>query len=472
MKHWTTTCNLLLALLAALLVAGCMGRGFRTAHSLYMRGRYAAAIERYDHFIATTPNGAKATQAELERGEAYYQLGLRAMDRERWKLAVRFLFLSNLPKADAMLDTCYFAQAQIALSDEDYEKALGFFALVVDNLPESELVPQILYERIRIQMDVYNNDAMAWGDYVKLYDEHPENPYMRQAQPYADRFLVDYIQQVLNMQYAAGYQAVIDQLILLAVYPSSYRDDIYVHVGDLYLKMAEQQIEHGQYIEAEQSFRNAVNYDPSLAQHVDERLHEIVSLFITRGNELLAQRDIDQAITLYQKTFDIIPAYEPAIEAIVQAELLRENIARAENLYREAERAEEDKEYEDALRLYRQANVYDPLPRYRDKIFLVTNLINIEQDPIGFAKSIVSQYKGGRIIQRINELESRLVDTYGRDSIISSREMKFMLSIGDAKYEVRYDISTPDESYYLAWLVNLLDRTITPLNKKSEELIQ
>ncbi|MCD4829250.1 MAG: tetratricopeptide repeat protein [Candidatus Cloacimonetes bacterium] len=468
----TTLFKLLLPGLAGLLVASCMSQGYSTAHSLFVRGRYAAAIERFDHFIATTENGAKATQAQLERSEAYYHLGLRANERERWKLAVRFFYLSNLPKADAELDDCYFTLAQIALEETDYEQAFYYFRLVTDNLPESELVPRILFERIRLHMDEFNNDAMAWGDYVELYDNHPDSPYMLQAQPYADRFLTDFIDQVVNMQYAVGYMAVIEQLKLLAEYPSSYRGDIFVHIGDLYLKLAEQQVTREEYIEAERSFRAAESYDPTRAEHVSLRLNEIVSLFIDRGDVLLAERDIDSAIELYEETFDIIPGYEPAISAIVQARLMRENINKADSLFQLADRAVENKEFEDALRLYRQANVYDQLPRYRDKIFLVTNLINIEQDPVGFAKSVVSQYRNGRIIQRINALENRLVAEYGRENIISSPELQFMLSVGEAKYEVRYDISTPDESYYLTWLVNLRDRSITPLNIKSEELIQ
>ncbi len=91
---------------------------------------------------------------------------------------------------------------------------------------------------------------------------------------------------------------------------------------------------------------------------------------------------------------------------------------------------------------------------------------------MGFSKIFVRQYKSGRILQRINQLVSRLVAQYGRDNVTSSPELQFMLSIGEAKYEVRYDITTPDDSYYLVWLVNLLDRSVTPLNKKSEELIQ
>jgi len=472
MKQQNIRCNLACLLAAALLLSACAPSNYSTAHNLYARGRYAAAIESYDHYLGISENGATATQAELERGEAYYQLGLRAMELERWKLAVRFLYLSNLPKADDELDRCYFVLAGQALERQDYDTAMQYYTLVVNYLPGSELIPQIHFERIRLQMDVYHNDEMAWGDYVALYDSYPDSPFMEQAQPYADRFLSVFIDQVLSMQYSVGYEPVIDQLKLLAQYPSSYRNDIYLDISEMYDKLAEQCVEQKDYIKAEQSFREVVNYNPARRESVDRRLREIAGLFIQRGNELLAQRQIDDAVQLYRKTFDIIPGYEPAVSAVMKAEMLRRNIAAADSLWGVALSAEQQKHYEEALRLYRQANVYDPLPRYADKIFLVTNLINIEQDPVGFAKSIVSQYKSGRILQRINQLVSRLVAQYGRDNVTSSPELQFMLSIGEAKYEVRYDITTPDDSYYLVWLVNLLDRSVTPLNKKSEELIQ
>ena len=49
---------------------------------------------------------------------------------------------------------------------------------------------------------------------------------------------------------------------------------------------------------------------------------------------------------------------------------------------------------------------------------------------------------------------------------------KFMISSGQFKYEARYDLVTPTISYYYVWQVNLRDRSITPLNKLSEKLME
>jgi hypothetical protein len=47
-----------------------------------------------------------------------------------------------------------------------------------------------------------------------------------------------------------------------------------------------------------------------------------------------------------------------------------------------------------------------------------------------------------------------------------------LLSPGQYKYEARYDLLTPAENIYFAWQVNLRDRSVTPLNKISEQVMQ
>jgi hypothetical protein len=44
-------------------------------------------------------------------------------------------------------------------------------------------------------------------------------------------------------------------------------------------------------------------------------------------------------------------------------------------------------------------------------------------------------------------------------------------AIGQYKYEVRYDILSPEENYYLAWNVNIRTKKVTPSNKISEKIM-
>ena len=49
---------------------------------------------------------------------------------------------------------------------------------------------------------------------------------------------------------------------------------------------------------------------------------------------------------------------------------------------------------------------------------------------------------------------------------------KFLLSTSQYKYEVRYDLMSPRETFFYVWQVNLKDRSIIPLNKISEDLMK
>ena len=106
----------------------------------------------------------------------------------------------------------------------------------------------------------------------------------------------------------------------------------------------------------------------------------------------------------------------------------------------------------------------------KEKIYLMNNLIRAEKNPKAFAESIIKEYKHGVIPARIRAMEKTLRDKY--EDSVSASGWKVHYAIGDHKFEVRYDLLSPEENYYFAWHVNLKNRQITSLNKLSEQILK
>ena len=68
------------------------------------------------------------------------------------------------------------------------------------------------------------------------------------------------------------------------------------------------------------------------------------------------------------------------------------------------------------------------------------------------------------------KIESLLIEQYG--DRVDSSGWKVYYSIGEYKYEVRFDLLSPEDNYYYAWRVNLKTREITSLNKISEDMMK
>ncbi|MGC9362550.1 MAG: hypothetical protein ACP5F3_06445, partial [Candidatus Syntrophosphaera sp.] len=136
-----------------------------------------------------------------------------------------------------------------------------------------------------------------------------------------------------------------------------------------------------------------------------------------------------------------------------------------------AQKAEAAGNYREALTLYRQADDLDAKPEYREKAAQMQNLILAEEDPTGFARRIITQYKGGLINSRVQAKKEELLGEFNPNEIRDSG-WKVMITPGQYRYEVRYDLVTPTVFYYYVWQVNLKDRSITPLNKLSESLMK
>lgn len=460
-----------LLLLLLLVLSACEINRYNSAQDHYNNRRYAAAIQELDDYIRTGNNGALITRSEILRGQCYYELGLMALQRENFDLAIKFLKLSNSLESDQALAKIYKNMADVALQQDKPRLSLDFVNTIIREVPQSEMKAEMLYRRIGFQLDTFIDHEGAWQDYISLFDGYPNNPHEVAARKLVQRIVPARVEHAKRLYGTGYYSDALRILFELGKYPVVDGEANNRLIAEAYIGQAESFLSSENYLEADRIFRIAVQYDPAKKAEVDRRLEQVASLFIRRGNELVSQRDFDNALLHYQRSYDIIPDYSLANQAIARMNTIRENVARSGELQIQAEKAELAGKYSEALSLYRQASSLDDKAGLGTKISQMQNLIAAEANPAAFAQRIVNEYRGGILNTRINRQKQELLRAYTASEIRDSG-WKVMSSSGQFRYEARYDLVTPTISYYYVWQVNLRDRSITPLNKLSEKLME
>jgi tetratricopeptide (TPR) repeat protein len=452
------------------LLSGCTANNtYKRANSLYKKNNYVAAIQFYDQFLQKESSGIYTTFAHLERSDSYYQLGLKAYERENWLLAQKLLFLANSETADETLDNCYFNLAASELASGNSEKAMEYYDYILKNLNTSEMIPQILIKRIKLNTDDNKEDEIL-SDYQRLYINYPESD--------TSSFVTDIVDTIIENKTVStraelnkdNYQTVLAELTSLAEFPTVHKPMISRNIAETYLFIADILIEAKEYGKVVTNLQKALEYDPALHTVVEAKLEETFGYFITHGNSLANELRFDEALAVFDQCLDIYPDYSPAQEARQKVEKEKWNYLQALELKEEAEEKEVLKEYQQALKLYEQANYHFKMQELQEKIFTMKNLLRADKEPRVFALDLVQGYKNGRIVSHISKLVNDLKTQYG-DNLIVTSEWDVQYSTGNYKYEVRYDILTPEVNYYFVWLADLRKGIISPLNKISEELM-
>jgi len=459
----------LILLLFAL--SACEINRLRSAEEHYSQKRYAAAIQEADLFIPQGKNGALTTRAELVRSNSYYQLGLIARQRGSEDLAINFLKLSNSAQADVELADIYKSRVLAAAAEDNYEQQLLYINAILREIPNATLVPEMTQRRILIYHDWVGDADAAWRDYMELFDNYPGNTYEVAARKTMERITPNKISYGRRLAEAGYFNEALAVYFELAKYPVVKTEDINQLIGSTYRGQAEQYLAQENYLEADRFLRIALQYIPEQKPQIEQRLREIVGLFISKGDQYLAQRDFENALAHYQRVFEIIPDYPPALEAIERVRITQENIARAAQLFSQAERTDATGKTAEALKLYQQANALDSTPETLNRIAIAQNTLEADRNPQAFARKIINDFRGGLLNTRINQQKQQLLARYKPNEIRDSG-WKFLLSTGQYKYEARYDLMTPQETYLYVWQVSLKDRKIIPLNKISEELMK
>lgn len=452
-------------------LSACETNRYRRMEDMYQKGRYAGTIQEVDEFLKIAENGALATRAEMLRAESYMQLGLMAVERQNWELAIRFFKISNSPESDTHLAEIYKRLALTADSAGDNDLTVSYLNTILREIPDSRLIPEVLYRKIILYQTVYLDNQSAWRDYRRLYDDFPDNSFEIQARNYASRLIPGFIAHARQLSDTGYYTEALGLLFEMDRYPVVDHPEMQRLISDVYQAQAEEYLVAENYMEADRLLRIALQYNPAKKAEIDARLNSITSLFIQMGDRYLAQRDFPNAMLYYTKTFEIIPDYADARAAIARLEQVQINMARAQELATQAEEMEAARRHTEALRLYQQAANLENKQEYRQKIATMQNLIEADRNPEGFAQRIVNEFRGGVLNRKIRQQIANLRTRFRQDEIRDSG-WKILLSTGQYKYEARYDLLTPTDTYFYIWQVNLRDRTIVPLNRISEELMQ
>ncbi len=442
---------------------------FNIAHQLYMKSNYVMAIKHFDNFLETSTNGALSTQAELERSDCYYQLGVKAFEKENWLLASRLFFLSNSKIADFKLDDCYFHLAQQKLLQNALIATLEYYEKITSHLKDSDHIPEILFNRIQIYIEM-ENKLSAFNDYHFLWENHPNNSFTIEIQPFIDDLMPTFINDALSFRDSLEYNISIDMLTKLSQYPSTSKNDILIHISNLYLLKAEEALSIKNYEQVKQFLDLAVSFDDVKKDIVNKKYDDICSQIIKEGDEFVSAFQFDEAIKIYQNCFILIPNYPLCTKLISDINDKKKRYNSALEFENQAVIFEESKDYASAYSHYNKSYKLFKTNRVREKIYIMGNLLQAEKDPKAFAEKIIKDYKKGIIPTGVSAIESSLIAQYSDQ--VDASGWKVYYAIGEFKYEVRFDLLSPAENYYYAWRVNLKTREITSLNKISEDLMK
>ena len=439
------------------------------SHKLYMNSNYVMAIIHFDEFLTTSKNGALSTQAELERSDCYHQLGLRAYEKESWPLASRFFFLSNSDIADMKLDDCYFHLAQQQLNQDSPTTTLEYYEKVTSFLKDSEYIPEILFNRIQIYIEM-GNKLSAFNDYHFLWKNHPDNSFTKEIQPFIDDLMPSFIDEALAFRDSMDYDTAVEMLSKLIQYPSKFQDDIFTQIGELYILKADEALKIGEYEIVKKFLDLALGSDETKKRIIDKKAKNICSQIIKDGDKLVSTFQFDEAIEIYENCFIMIPNYTKCSNIISKTKSNKRKYNSALEHEDKAIQYEKDKDYTSAHSHYNKSYNLFKTERVRKKLYLMNNILKAEKDPKAFAEKIIKEYRKGVIPAGVSAIESSLIAQYG--DRVDSSGWKVYYSIGEFKYEVRFDLLSPEDNYYYAWRVNLKTREITSLNKISEDMMK
>ncbi|MBN2829185.1 MAG: hypothetical protein JXR56_02565 [Candidatus Cloacimonetes bacterium] len=458
-------------LLVILFLSGCERNRLASAESIYNRKKYISAIIAYDNFLTYAQNGAYRTEAQLSRSDSYFELAKAAIEKQNYVLAERLAILANSEEADKLLAQAYYQLAEQSFESNDISKGWDYFRKIVEVIPTSVYVPEILNRRIKYELDVSRNYATTLPIYMELYDHFPDNPYELSSRNLLDTFTMNIVADAYALRDSTTADKALEFLFEIEKYPIGKHKEIYTTISHLYEEKADLDTRFEKYAEAREEYRLAIEYAPDEELRIVEKMKEKANEFITRGDEMVSYRKFDNALSLYAMAFEIVPDYEPAKDKISQTHDTIDAVTYAAELIEKGIAFENNREYSKALPLFEEAYGLDPLPEYKERVFITRNLISAESNPVEFVSKILKDYRQGIMDRKINEKIAYLKTQYAAEDVQSSG-WKIMKSTGRYKYEVRFDIFTPSRDFFYVWQVNVKDKSILPLSKISEELMK
>ncbi len=436
------------------------------ARQYYQQKKYSAAISLFDEFIENEANTALATESILQRSEAYYQLGFSEFQNENWELASEYFYLANSQKADELQDNCYFQMAKRHRKKKDIDDELFCYNYIFSYLPQSEFIAEVVYNRILIYLE-QEKKFLILTDFHFLWTHYPKSEYIKKLQPKIDELIAYFIDQ--SSEYDTDKS--LDLLFRLSKYPTDLKEIIFTKIGDIYFLKAQIAFSENDIQNAERYFGKVVEYAPLKMNEVISQKQKMCLTFIEKGDECLAKFLFDEANLEYQKSFILLPKCEYATAAIEKMRTTQCSYNIATEHEKKASQFEFKNDFENALKWYKSSYSFFRIEKVNQKIEIMQNLCEAQNDPQKFALKIVLEHENGKLNKKINRIITKAKAEY-QSELVKTSNWKVVFAVGEYNYEVRYDIITPQKSYYFAWRVDLKSRKLAPVNKISEKLME
>lgn len=184
---------------------------FYLAESYYNAGRYLLAASEYERYISLYPQAEKREEAQFQEAYCYYQLSPRyKLDQEYTHRAIEKFRLynsrfSNSDKVDEAakyitelrekLAKKHYHSADLYMRTDQYEAAIIYYDLTIDNYPETKWAQRALVDEINAyntyasrsiqskQQERYQKAVETYEKFVQLF---PDGEYRSEAEDYVD----------------------------------------------------------------------------------------------------------------------------------------------------------------------------------------------------------------------------------------------------------------------------------------------
>jgi outer membrane protein assembly factor BamD len=181
------------------------------AQSYYQNERYLLAASEYERYISLYPQGQNRQDVQFKEAYCYYQLSPRyKLDQSYTRRAIeKFrLFNSRYPNSDKVDESSQYItemrsklakklyySADLYMRTDQYEAAIVYYDLTIDNYPETTWAQRSLVDEIQAyntyagrsvqnkQQERYQKAVDSYEKFVQLF---PNGEYRQQAEEYVD----------------------------------------------------------------------------------------------------------------------------------------------------------------------------------------------------------------------------------------------------------------------------------------------
>jgi len=163
-------------------------------------------------------------------------------------------------------------------------------------------MPEVLYAQILIQINYSKDIHAAYVTYQILQNIFQPSNAFAQATIIVNSFMPLLIEEAQVQWDNEWYAEALDKLFLYLDYPADFITEIKNMIGNVYYTWAVSLLHDRELDNVQTYLIYSEEYNPELADQVNDKLIELASIYIARGDNLLLERDIDNAISSYQKT--------------------------------------------------------------------------------------------------------------------------------------------------------------------------